>query len=118
LGHWDIRGWGQFTVVERATGALCGAIGPYFPEGWNEQEIGWFIWEHAEGKGYAFEAAVASRRFAYETLGWTTAVSNIEAGNARSIRLAEKLGCTLDPDAMKVDPADLVYRHPGPEVLQ
>ena len=116
LGHWEMRGWGLFTVVERATGTPVGMVGPYYPEGWNAPEIGWLLWEGAEGKGYAYEAALTSRSFAYDQLGWPTAISNIEPENSRSIRLAEKLGCRLDVDAPKVDAGDLVYRHPSPEV--
>lgn len=117
LGHWEIRGWGMFTVVDRATAEPVGIVGPYYPDGWNEHEIGWLLWEGSEGRGYAYEAAVAARAFAYDTLGWTTCISNIEPGNTRSIRLAERLGCTLDAAAATVDPGDLVYRHPSPEDL-
>ncbi len=117
LGHWDIRGWGLFTVVERSTGLPVGVVGPFYPEGWNEPELGWLLWESAEGKGYAYEAALAARGFVYDQLGWTTAISNIERENTRSITLAERLGCALDPDVPCVDTGDLVYRHPGPEEL-
>ncbi len=58
------------------------------------------------------------RRHAYEDLGWETAVSYIDPANARSIALAERLGCTRDDAADRVHPDDLVYRHPSPsEVL-
>ena len=118
LGHWEIRGWGMFSLDRRDTGETVGMVGPYFPEGWNAPEIGWVLWPAGEGWGYAHEAAVVARRNAYDTLGWATAISNIDPANTRSIRLAERLGCTLDPSAPKVDPGDLVYRHPAPEALQ
>jgi RimJ/RimL family protein N-acetyltransferase len=41
-------------------------------------------------------------------------VSYIDPGNARSIRLAERLGARLDRSAAKSDPEDLVYRHEAP----
>ena len=41
-----------------------------------------------------FETALAARAFAYETLGWTTAISLIAPDNGPSKRLAERLGAT------------------------
>ena len=70
----------------------------------------------AEGRGIAAEAARALRDWAYAAQGWTTLVSYIDPENARSIRLAERLGARLDPDAPHPDGRPcLVYRHPGPE---
>jgi RimJ/RimL family protein N-acetyltransferase len=72
----------------------------------------------SEGKGVAYEAALAARAYAYKTVKLATLVSYISPRNARSIRLAERLGARLDPDAAypEDDPC-LVYRHPGPETL-
>ena len=42
--------------------------------------------------------AAASRAWAYRALGWTTAVSYIRTDNARSARLAERLGITAELD--------------------
>ncbi len=47
-----------------------------------------------------------------DSRGMTRLVSYIDPRNSRSIRLAERLGAKLDPKAAKVDPDDLVYRHP------
>lgn len=33
VGHWHLRGYGMFTVIERATGSFVGRIGPWQPEG-------------------------------------------------------------------------------------
>ena len=70
--------------------APLGLVGLWFPEGWHEPEIGWILFEGAEGRGIAREAAEAARAHAYGTLGWTTAVSVIHPGNARSIALADR----------------------------
>jgi len=119
FGMWVYRGYGPFVLVEKSTGKPVGDVGPWHPTHWPEAEIGWSIWdEAAEGKGYAFEAALATRAYAYGALGWRTAVSYIHPENARSIALAQRLGATLDADADRVDPEDLVYRHPAPEALQ
>ncbi|WP_300517200.1 GNAT family N-acetyltransferase [Aliiroseovarius sp.] len=118
-GQWMLRGYGSFVFCEKGSDKPLGLTGPWHPEDWPEREIGWTVWSpEAEGKGYAFEAALAARAHAFETLGWDTAVSYIDADNARSIALAERLGCTLDEDAEKPDsdlPPCLVYRHPAPD---
>ncbi len=122
VGMWATLGWGSFVITRRDDDTALGMTGPWYPADWPEKELGWTIWspDH-EGRSIAFRAASAARRFAYDRLGWTTAVSYIDAPNARSIALAERLGCVLDktapsprPDA---DPAVLIYRHPGPEAL-
>ena len=93
-GHWAIRGYAFFVMEHRETGRAIGMAGPWFPEGWPEPEIGWQIWDAAfEGMGLAHEAAVATRRFAHDTLGWSTAISLIDPANTRSAALARKLGC-------------------------
>lgn len=117
IGHWVMRGFGMFVAVRRDTGAPVGTAGPWFPEGWAEPEIGWTIWSGAdEGQGYAAEAARAALGFAYDTLGWTTAISYIDPDNARSRALARRLGCVIDADvAPPSDAPCIVYRHPGPE---
>lgn len=96
LGHWALRGYGFWAVEERSTGQFCGHVGLWFPEGWYAPEIGWVMMPNSEGKGIAHEAAIAARAYAYGTLGWKTAVSMIDPANIRSIRLAERMGCTCE----------------------
>jgi RimJ/RimL family protein N-acetyltransferase len=117
LGHWELRGYGMWAVEEAATGAFVGQVGMFDPEGWIAAEIGWWIAPpEAEGRGFAFEAAVAARRYAYEVAGWREAFSVIHPENARSIRLAERLGCRLDREqAIPSGEMRLVFRHPEPE---
>ncbi len=117
IGHWILRGFGQFVYCLRGTDRALGSTGPWFPEGWPEPEIGWTVWDAAaEGRGFAFEAAAAARDHAFRDLGWTTAVSYIDPANTRSIRLAERLGATRDDSAATPFPGEstLVYRHPHP----
>ncbi|MHC0054264.1 GNAT family N-acetyltransferase [Actibacterium sp. D379-3] len=120
-GHWAMRGYGMFTVTLRGSDAALGVVGPLFAEGWAEPELGWILYEAAEGKGIAHEAALACRDYAYGTLGWTTAISYIDADNTRSRALAERLGCVLDPTVSHpfgAEASTLVYRHPSPEALK
>lgn len=117
IGHWALRGYGFWAVEEKATGKYIGRVGLWFPVGWPEKEIGWTLMNGAEGKGFAYEAALAARAHAYKTLGWKTAISMILHGNTRSIALAEKMGAVLDSDFEheRFGPCH-IYRHPNPEV--
>lgn len=117
IGHWVLRGFGNFVVTRKGDDTAIGAAGPWFPAGWPEREIGWSIWSAAaEGKGYAAEAARAARAYAYDTLGWDTAVSYVAPENARSIALAERLGAVRDANAATPgDAPAIVFRHPHPE---
>ncbi len=96
MGHWIIRGYGAWAVEEKATGDFCGIVGLWFPETWPEREITWAIVGHKQGMGIAAEAAIRSRAYAYDTLGWDNVFSCIASENTASIRLAEKLDATLD----------------------
>jgi RimJ/RimL family protein N-acetyltransferase len=125
LGHWELRGYGMWAVEETATGDFLGQVGMFNPEGWIAQEIGWWLAapEH-EGKGFACEAALAARRYAYHVAGWREAFSVIHPDNLRSIRLAERLGATLDREqavpgsAIPGSAIRRVYRHPAPEACR
>lgn len=115
LGHWEIFGFGMWSVTRRGDDTALGFVGPWTPPDWPETEIGWMIFDPAtEGTGIAAEAARAAIEHAWDVLGWDTMVSYIAPGNDRSARLAEKLGARLDPDATGPTPHTLVYRHPRP----
>ncbi len=118
IGHWHIRGYGFWGVEDKETGEYYGHVGLWFPGGWPEPEIGWTLMENAEGKGIAHEAALAARQYAYQTLGWTTAISLVDPENIRSVKLAEKMGCKFDYEfEHETFGAMNVWRHPSPEAL-
>jgi RimJ/RimL family protein N-acetyltransferase len=114
IGHWHLRGYGFWTVEE--AGTVRGLVGLWYPEGWPEPEIGWMLFDGAEGRGVAHEAALAARAHAYGALGWTTAISTIRPENARSIALAGRMGAVRDGDFdhPKVGTVG-IWRHPGPD---
>ncbi len=115
LGHWALRGFGFWAVENRETGEFCGHVGLWHPEGWPEPEVGWVLMAGAEGRGYALEAAFAARRHAYETLGWSTAISLIDPANTRSLRVAQRMGCWHEGDYTHVRLGPMqVWRHPAP----
>lgn len=118
IGHWFLRGYGFWAVEDRATGEYYGRVGPWFPEGWPEPEIGWTVMGNAEGKGIAREAAVAARAFMYDHRGWTTVISLISHDNDRSIALAKRVGCIQEPDYEHPTYGPMtVWRHPSATAL-
>jgi len=95
LGAWTIRGFGMFSVIEKATGRWVGRLGPWQPEDWPGTEVGWGLSRDCWGKGYATEGAAASMDYAFDVLGWSEAIHTIEPGNAASQAVAKRLGSTL-----------------------
>lgn len=115
VGHWVLRGYGRWIVADRQSDGPLGVVGPFFPEGWPEPEIAWTVFDEAEGRGIAHEAALAARDYAYGVSGWRTAISCIAPDNHRSQALAERLGCRPEGVWQHRDGYDLViWRHPGP----
>ena len=46
------------------------------------------------GKGYAYEATVATMDYVFDVLGWPDVIHTIDPDNIRSIALAKRLGST------------------------
>ena len=114
IGHWVERGFGLFAIEEKSTGDFVGMVGPWAAETWPEPELAYWLTADKAGRGYATEAALRARGFIYDDLGWTTVASAIEPDNTASIKLAKRMGATLDyehplPGGGKV----IYYRHPG-----
>ncbi len=113
VAQWPLMQHGALMIEDRATGRCLGQVGinhgPLFPE----HELGWFVYGHAEGKGFALEAARAMRDWARDVRGLPELVSYMDRDNHRSARLAVRLGAVLDPKAPRPAPEDLVYRHFG-----
>ncbi len=115
IGHWALRGYGFWFITETASDTVIGMAGIWEPEGWPEPELGWVMFEGSEGKGYAFEAALAARKYAYEVFGLSALSSNIMPGNTRSVALAERLGAHHESTYENVSHGtEMLYRHPGP----
>ena len=92
VGHWQLLGYGQFALEERATGAFVGRVGPLQPIGWPGFEIAWALAPAARGQGYAVEAADAAIRWSFEHFAPDRIISVIDPRNGASRRVAERLG--------------------------
>ena len=91
-----VRGFGHWALEELETGELVGRTGLYYPPDWPGIEVGWTVARDHWGKGYAPEAARAACAWGHDRLGVNHIVSLIHPDNAQSIRVAEKLGETLE----------------------
>ncbi len=115
IGHWALRGYGFWGVEEKATGTYVGHVGLWRPEGWQESEIGWTLMPHATGNGYATEAALAARAYAYDVLGWKSAVSLIDPENTASMAVATRLGAEFETTYENPKfGLTQIWRHPAP----
>src|SRR5262245_36586221 len=71
LGHWRLRGFGQFAILDKATNEIIGRAGPWQPEGWPDFEIQCVLRSKYWGQGYATEALKACIRYAFTKLDKT-----------------------------------------------
>ena len=99
----------MWAVEERASGAFIGRIGLYNPEGWPGLECIWTLARGAWGKGYATEGARRALAYAFTELDEARVISLIRPENTRSVRVAERLGETLEGRATFSGHEALVY---------
>ena len=92
VGHWRLRGYGNWAVEDRQSHAWMGRIGFWNPEGWPGFELGWMLGRMYWGRGLATEGARVALDYAFSVLDQPHVISPIQPGNSRSIRVAEKLG--------------------------
>jgi [ribosomal protein S5]-alanine N-acetyltransferase len=117
IGHWMLRGFGRWSVVEKATERMVGGCGLWWPEGYPRSELTWWIIPEARRHGFALEASRAAVKFGYRTLNWELVETHMNDENVPARRLAEKLGGTIIarecfPDGLERD----IYKLPDTPV--
>lgn len=97
LGHWQAKGYGNWTIRETDSGAYVGSVGvlDYRREmtpPFDAPELGWGVAPAFQGLGMAYEALQTA-------LAWTDAyrleprtVCMISPENAPSVKLAQRVG--------------------------
>ena len=118
LDHWKQFGFGYFHVELTGTDAGIGRVGLRQSGHRPEPEVAYSLYaDEYEGHGYATEAAVAVRDWAYDTLGLTTVVSYVDPANTASAAVARRIGAIIDGQAQgwKKHPDLDIYRHIAPE---
>jgi RimJ/RimL family protein N-acetyltransferase len=97
---WRDNGFGLWAVEDRSLGRCIGFCGMLvMQDGQSRIEIGWRLERAAWGKGYATEAALPSRDWAFERIATLPRlIALFQPANHASQRVMEKLGMTFDAD--------------------
>lgn len=92
--EWRERGHGLLALLDRRDDTFLGECRlRYWPQ-FDETEVGWALRRMAWGHGYATEAGRACIDWAFAELGIPYLTAMISLENARSARLAKRLGMT------------------------
>ena len=116
-GHWMLRGYGMWVIDEKDGASFAGYCGLWEPGDWPELEIGWIFRGEFQGRGYATEAALRVRDFAYGEMKRTTLVSYIDPENEPSKRVARRLGAVYEKTIELRGHTVEAFRHPGPQSI-
>ncbi len=100
IAHWERWGFGPWTVIERATGAVVGRVGLAHTRvaGSEEIEVVWFLSGDVWRRGYATEMASEAVRVAFELLELGDLVSFTTPRNGASQAVMRKLGFRYERD--------------------
>jgi len=109
IGHWLFRGYGVFAVEEKATRKMVGRIGFMNPPGWPGFELGWTLARASWGRGYATEAAQRLMRYAFTEMNRDHLISCIAPDNVSSVKVAERLGETVEGETELLGKRVLIY---------
>ena len=101
-------------VIEIASNQVIGHCGLLEKEvdGQPEIELIYVLHKSAWGKGYATEAAIALRDYAFGTRRLERLISLIEPANYGSERVAQKVGMHLEKEVLRGDKLMRVYALP------
>jgi ribosomal-protein-alanine N-acetyltransferase len=104
-------GYGLWCLLLRASGEVVGDCGLVNQEvdGIREVEVGYHVRRDLWGRGLATEAASACRDYGFEVLGRRRLISLIHPENRASRRVAEKVGMTLQREALWKDKPTCLY---------
>ena len=93
----NLRGFGTWALEEKASKSFAGHAGLWFPEGWDDVEVGYGIAPEHRRKGYAAEAARRARDYGYE-IGIARA-RQLHPANQRGIDRGGRAACAQNPMA-------------------
>lgn len=91
---------GLWAAIHKQTSQFIGRCGllPWTIEGREEVEVAYLLDKAFWGQGLGTEAAQGIARYAFERLGITRLICMIDPQNQASIRVAQKLGMTLEKE--------------------
>jgi len=117
--HFENHGYSLYATVRKDTGEFIGFIGLFTPEFESHFtpaiEIGWRLSSNHWGQSFATEGAKAVLDYAFRELKIPEIVSFSATGNAKSIRVMQKIGLKHneadDFYHPKLDDTSLLKRH-------
>jgi len=95
MGHWQLGGAGMWALELKESGAFLGVTGFAGPAGWPGFELAWKLARRWWGHGYATEGARAALDYAFTVWKKDRVISLVNPENRASIRVAERLGESL-----------------------
>lgn len=118
MGHWAMRGYGRFCVRRKDNDAMVGIIGALHPFDYPTPEMAYAVHPDQKGNGFAGEAVKACLKIAYQTWGWTQAISMIDPDNHASQSVARKCGATATGEIIQDRGYSLeIWQYPSPEAF-
>lgn len=110
LMNYEKHGVGLW-IVEDKDGEFLGQCGivPQEVEGSMEMEIGYLFARRVWGNGYATEAAGACKEYGFNELNLDKIISLPDVKNLPSIKVAERIGMTLEKTIVKWGKEVAVY---------
>lgn len=98
LDRYKADGSGLHALIDKNTGNFVGQCGllTQVIDGNTEIEIGYHLLPAYWGQGYATEAAMACKRYAFDHLNINSVISIIHVDNVPSQRVAERIGMQRD----------------------
>lgn len=95
IGHWEVRGYGNWSIRETATGDYVGSVGVLdyrriLVPAFDAPELGWGVAPRFQGQGMAFEAVSAALAWCDDALNVSRTVCMISPDNAPSHALAAR----------------------------
>lgn len=100
LDRYELHGFGRWAIILKDMQWLIGDCGIVRTEidGQEENDLGYIIHMPFWNEGYATEAAIACRDYAFDELGMDRLCANMPTTHITSRRIAEKLGMTLEKE--------------------
>ena len=109
--QWINRKIGIFVIADKTSDELLGFTGLFESPLIDEPELSWSLSAKNHGKGYASEAAVLARNWAYREHNIGPLMSLVHPDNISSKRVAERLGASVESHSTWMGQPRLVYRH-------
>lgn len=119
-GQWPYTGFGYWIAQSRADESVVGQLGfadfkrEIEPSLEGEPELGYVFTPKVHGQGIAREACEAALAWADSNLACTSYPAIISPENGASIRLAERLGFSREPDAVYRGETIALFRRARP----